>query len=729
MWKQKSTPVIGRGEYKGWSTWPDQSVPGFDRKITEIFSDHYASLDDIEKKISKKTDKYRKKFRIRAYQKFVRDYLGRTNYRGLLAVHGLGSGKTFTAILTMSMLNMETVIITPAALRANWKQKIARRVRKKSLTHKIHFVSYNASNFVEQYKKLDPKIIFDPKLNNFDGKFIIIDESHEFFQNVISGKARQAVQIYRYLLGCRNSKILFLTGTPIVGDPFELAVCCNVLRGYLYDGQRKRYTLFPKMRKDFYNHFVTIADDKLHIKNKSVLKERITGLVSYYRGPKDPNRHIFPFVHKTKIILCPMGRGQWIYYQRIRQKEQDMERKFKYLTQEFMIEEFKKPTRASIGTYKTNSAKVCNFAFPVSVEKKFNAIMENYLKNISYNQTVDPSIWNVINKNFGFTGPWPSKIKIAEIKWRLMQNLIPMSEILLNIADLSGKFNKLLEIIKINQNKKFIFSKFRVLGVKILGELLKESGFSQIRKLEDYRQNQSLKKRAFMIVDGSVSNKSELINLYNRKDNFDGKICEIILGTQVLSKGISLFNVREVYITEAQWRDTTIKQIQGRAARLFSHKDLPKENRSIKTFILISIPEDRTTISSHSAQMTTDEFLLDLAAKKNRFNDEFFHAMKESAVDCRLNISFNRVDTEEEILCKSCPLGVKRSLFPPNYVDHIIQGPTCDNLYDNVNLWDVKGYPELKKDSEGHVYKLVDDTWMEVGKILSDDRLMFWNKN
>lgn len=67
---------------------------------------------------------------IYAYQKFVRDYISyMTPYRGVLVYHGLGSGKTCTAIAASEALlstggKKRIIVLTPFSLRKNFIQQI-----------------------------------------------------------------------------------------------------------------------------------------------------------------------------------------------------------------------------------------------------------------------------------------------------------------------------------------------------------------------------------------------------------------------------------------------------------------------------------------------------------------------------------------------------------------------------------------------------------------------------
>lgn len=67
---------------------------------------------------------------IYSYQKFVRDYISfMTPYRGVLVYHGLGSGKTCTAIAAAEALfasgtKKRIIVMTPFSLRKNFIQQI-----------------------------------------------------------------------------------------------------------------------------------------------------------------------------------------------------------------------------------------------------------------------------------------------------------------------------------------------------------------------------------------------------------------------------------------------------------------------------------------------------------------------------------------------------------------------------------------------------------------------------
>ena len=347
----------------------EEILSNFDQLIKDRYSSFIITQDTTENKDFCKRSQ--QKIELRSYQKFPGEYL--KEFRGLLIDHGLGAGKTKTAVQTIKTLGRDTVVMTPASLHGNFSEELLKsldgnpeRVDGNPEAPNLYFLHYNAGNLVEQYKKIGKRTLFEKKQENkFDGKLIIIEESHIFFQNVISGKAQIAITIFQYLMEAKDIKILCLSGTPIAGDPFEVVPLFNLLRGYLKDLESgKIFTLFPTLREEFYRDFV--SEEFNSIKNKEVFQDRITGLVSYYKGILDPEHFIVPKVSDTQIIECPMGGRQWSAYLASREREWDYERYAKYATQAFKESAYKRAERASAGTYKTNSAQGLQLRLPGS---------------------------------------------------------------------------------------------------------------------------------------------------------------------------------------------------------------------------------------------------------------------------------------------------------------------------------------------------------------------------
>jgi hypothetical protein len=74
------------------------------------------------------------------------------------------------------------------------------------------------------------------KRNPFDNKVVIIDEAHNLVSRIANAGSKKesiAGQLYKFLMDATNSKIIFLTGTPIINTPREISILFNMLRGYI----------------------------------------------------------------------------------------------------------------------------------------------------------------------------------------------------------------------------------------------------------------------------------------------------------------------------------------------------------------------------------------------------------------------------------------------------------------------------------------------------------------
>ena len=73
-------------------------------------------------------------------------------------------------------------------------------------------------------------------INPFDNSVVIIDEAHNFVSRIVNKIDRKKTIsniLYEHLMNATNTKIVLLTGTPIINYPNEIGVLYNILRGYI----------------------------------------------------------------------------------------------------------------------------------------------------------------------------------------------------------------------------------------------------------------------------------------------------------------------------------------------------------------------------------------------------------------------------------------------------------------------------------------------------------------
>ena len=110
-------------------------------------------------------------------------------------------------------------------------------------------------NFAEKYSENFSQFgIMSPFRNNV----IIIDEVHNFVREIINESVPANI-FYNWIVDAEDIKIVFLSGTPIINKPAEVAILFNMLRGSLlvFDFTVKTDKDEVELQKDLRNQFYT----------------------------------------------------------------------------------------------------------------------------------------------------------------------------------------------------------------------------------------------------------------------------------------------------------------------------------------------------------------------------------------------------------------------------------------------------------------------------------------
>jgi len=226
----------------------------------------------------------------------VSDKLKEEERKGLLLYHGLGSGKTFSAINAAKELKIPILAIVPAALRENFKKEID----KSGYDGKYKVVSYE-----EALKNKD-----DDEFKSFAEKALVVyDEAHRL------GRIESARSSLPKDL--KSLKTLMLTGTPIRNYPHELIPLVRGLGSVGFpkdiaafkDRYLSKKTVYPDMiSKYWYN----MQPGEYEVpKNLKDFQLRTKDIVDYHSS-FDPEN--YPEV-KEKIVEIPMTLSQYATYE------------------------------------------------------------------------------------------------------------------------------------------------------------------------------------------------------------------------------------------------------------------------------------------------------------------------------------------------------------------------------------------------------------------------------
>ena len=152
------------------------------------------------------------KLTLKHHQKVVVNHI--LKHHGLIAVHGVGSGKTLTAVTAImcvlsSFPKMKVVIVTPTSLELNMKKEFI-KYGANSDNPRIAF--FTTQKFVNIYGGSEYKL---------KDTFLIIDEAHNL-KTAGGSRANAFIEASKYV-----SKILLLTATPIINTETDIV---NLLR-------------------------------------------------------------------------------------------------------------------------------------------------------------------------------------------------------------------------------------------------------------------------------------------------------------------------------------------------------------------------------------------------------------------------------------------------------------------------------------------------------------------
>ena len=280
-------------------------------------------------------------FELSPHQQFVRNFLSfQTPYNSLLLYHGLGSGKTCSAIGVAEEMrdyikqiggNQKIIIVASPNVQENFKRelfnknklefvdgawtmnscignKLLREINQTNIkglskekiisqitnliNNSYSFKGYTKfANDIERASSVGTLIknkdaVIKDRLNKyFNNKLIIIDEVHNIrIADDTKGK-RIAKELYKLVTNVDNLRLLFLSATPLYNTYKEIIWLINIMNAN--DG-RSLINI-----KDVFNN-----DGSFKINNndedigKQLLERKITGYVSFVRGN---NPYTFPY--------------------------------------------------------------------------------------------------------------------------------------------------------------------------------------------------------------------------------------------------------------------------------------------------------------------------------------------------------------------------------------------------------------------------------------------------
>ena len=331
----------------------------------------------------------------------------------------------------------------------------------------------------------------------------------------------------------------------------------------------------------------------------------------------------------------------------------------------------------------------------------------------------------------------------------------------------SPKFARIFETINDPKNEglHLLYSQFRTLeGIGIFKLVMDANGYAEFNVHKDMSTGAWTRviksgdegKPMYALYTGTeTQEKKELIRnifnsswgnlppslglpLHSERKNTYGNVIKVLMITASGAEGINLRNVRHVHIMEPYWHPVRTEQIIGRANRICSHHDLPRELQTVKVFLYVmkftaeqlkpaSKDKQVTDIIKYDSSITTDQKLLDTSNKKQLINQRLLTVVKASAIDCVTHASKSKDGADVQCFKYKTAITTDEYAFVPNINEEQKDADAKRNVTKEVVgrpiKMEIDGVMEncILDETSQAVYKQSGTTFIHLGKLVQDE--------
>jgi hypothetical protein len=213
----------------------------------------------------------------------------------------------------------------------------------------------------------------------------------------------------------------------------------------------------------------------------------------------------------------------------------------------------------------------------------------------------------------------------------------------------------------------FVYSNSVRIGVRTFQEVLNHNGYVEYDSsgkytllattrhyrynitYEEWKQNrrgiETFEPSTYLIVTGSVEDMetSKEVNdaideVFNNIENVSGRYIKLLIGSPVMSEGITLENVKQVHVLEPFYHLGRNDQIVGRAVRHCKHYNVTTEANPTPT---VDVYKYCVTLKGRSNEPSTEEVLYEKGEQKYALVKRIEYLLKQVSVDCPINHNNN----------------------------------------------------------------------------------------
>lgn len=677
---------------------PDKNDPNFVYNLTkQLQFFHCKSLFNI-KDIQRKCNI--DNFELSNNQQFLKNFINNeTSYNAILIFHGVGVGKTCSAINISSSFidykkqDKKIIALVSKNIQQNWMNTIydptkignqcseeisnkidneLKELKQKPSKYKIkrtikdYYEFYGYLEFANKLVRLSKNIIGNRELDKKErnkilikvikdycsNRILIIDEVHNLREEKDNGEDEEKEEkekenarsiLKKIVKYSENMKLVIMSATPMFNKSKEIVWLMNLL---LANDKR------PLLKyNDLFEN--TDNEDILTDKGKEILNKKCSGYVSYLRGENPISFPIRLYPNDENTIT----RKKKNYPSKnLFNDNQIVSYKFS-----FMNLYFNKMLDGGFQLFHYNNfIKLLSKKNEIPISERKIGIQ---LSNIVYSlEDKKKNIKNIYGER-GFN----NFMELNGKKYSYVDRDEPIFDINSDyLKSISSKIYNIISGIKENKSKGiiFIYSDYIYSGVLPIALALEHIGFEKYggKNLLDYpewkknsenvksepidfewktrekKTTQFFNRARYCILSGNrdLSPNNDIeIEALKNPANTNGENIKIILGTSVTSEGIDFKNIREIHVLDPWYHLYKIEQIIGRGIRFCSHINLPEKERNVTVFL-------------HTAGESNDKESIDtntyrIAEQKASQIGEIETILKNKAVDCYLNEEINYI--------------------------------------------------------------------------------------
>lgn len=566
-----------------------------------------ASIINNGLEINKNLDDYiinkttNEKIYLKNYQKLSSHFFLQNNINSFFLYWEPGFGKTLASIYIIKNLtnvwpNWNYVIIVKSQLiKDPWLKNIDLFIPE--LRNNIMFISYD-----QKILSADDIINKLKILNSNNRTIFVIDEIHNLIKQVIEKDDKEKRLVKKnffdrliQIIKKGKNKLLLLTATPIHNSNDELNYFLKLLRPNNF-----------KIDNIYFKNDLIIDRDELKkclLGASSVQKNNDVDILTdtNYKNDLAGRRIIF-----NNLLMSEFQTKEYNIMHNI-----EINSKIKGL----------RPFTRAISTLAIPILK-SNFEtideYKTYLDKEYN----NFIISIMNIELDDDDINDFKNGNLeGCNIDILKNLNISTYNKPKNKDLINKITILNNY---SCKYIKICHSILNTNGKCLLYESF----VKFIG----------IKTLKPYLEKFKI---SFLEYSGNtLENRTKFIEMFNSKDNINGDIIKVLIFSSAGEEGINFMYIKRLIISSIPWSGSKLEQIIGRAIRLYSHKDLPEDQRIVYIDILLAFTNDM--------KYSVDNDILNLIKKKENSRSDVFQIFKESSIDViHQNFPYEEPQTDE----------------------------------------------------------------------------------